>query len=76
MGFTVTGRALGEGMLPLAEVLQTVASHGCCGTAVIETWPPPESEMSATLAKEMDWAVRSVQVLHGALGKLAGTTVG
>jgi len=75
MGFTVTGRALGEGMLPLAEVLESVARHGRCGTAVIETWPSPESEMSATLAKEMDWAVRSVRVLGGALGKLASTTV-
>lgn len=73
MGFTVTGRPLGEGMLPLAEVLDTVARHGHCQTAVVETWPPPEAEISATLAKELDWAVRSVQVLRTALAPDANT---
>jgi sugar phosphate isomerase/epimerase len=67
MGFTVTGRPLGEGMLPLAQVLATVARHDRCRTAVVETWPPPEAEISATLAKELDWAIRSVQVLRAAL---------
>ncbi|MEW6160774.1 MAG: TIM barrel protein [Verrucomicrobiota bacterium] len=72
MGFTVTGRVLGEGMLPLNQVLETIASCGRCETAIVETWPPPESEMSATLAKEKDWAERSVQVLRAALGQIGG----
>jgi sugar phosphate isomerase/epimerase len=67
MGFTITGRTLGEGMLPLREVLEAVARHGRCGTAVLETWPPPESDPAATLAKEADWAARSVRVLREAL---------
>jgi sugar phosphate isomerase/epimerase len=67
MGFIITGRPLGDGMLPLREVLEAVARHGRCGTAVVETWPPPESDPAATLAKESDWAVRSVQVLRDAL---------
>lgn len=74
MGFLVSGRPLGQGMLPLAEVLETVARQGRCDTAVVEMWTPPESEMSATLAKEKDWAVRSVQVLRAALGKVAVQT--
>lgn len=76
MGFTVTGRPLGEGMLPLREVLETVARHGRCGTAVVETWPPPESEMSVTLTKEMDWAVRSVQALRTALNRFSHQSLG
>jgi sugar phosphate isomerase/epimerase len=69
MGFTVTGRPLGEGQLPLGEVLATLSRQDRCQTAVVETWPPPEPEMSATLAKEFDWAVRSVRVLRAALGQ-------
>jgi sugar phosphate isomerase/epimerase len=67
MGFTVTGRALGEGMLPLREVIETVARLGRCQTAIVETWPPPETEISATLEKEVDWAIRSVRALRAAL---------
>jgi len=74
MGFTVTGRCLGEGMLPLGEVLETVAPHGRCGTVVVETWPPPEADMAATLEKETDWAVRSVRVLRAALENLTTST--
>ncbi len=75
MGFTVTGRALGEGMLPLDAVLKTVARYGRCETAVVETWPSPESELSATLAKEQDWAIRSVQALRSALDKIDRTNL-
>jgi sugar phosphate isomerase/epimerase len=71
MGFTVTGRPLGEGALPLRAVLDTVARHDRCASAIIETWPPPEPEMSITLEKETDWAVRSARVLRAALNESA-----
>lgn len=67
MGFTVTGRALGEGMLPLARVIDTVAQYGRCTTAVLETWPPPEPDLDATLAKELRWAEQGVRELRRAL---------
>jgi sugar phosphate isomerase/epimerase len=67
MGFTVTGRALGEGSLPLAFVLAAVALHGRCTTAVVETWPPPEPELADTLAKELRWAESSTAALRAAL---------
>jgi sugar phosphate isomerase/epimerase len=70
MGFTVTGRALGEGMLPLDRVLAAVDAHGRCSTAVVELWPPPEADTTATLAKEMRWAKQSVDVLRQALARL------
>ncbi len=69
MGFTVTGRALGEGMLPIDRVLAAVAAPGRCTTAVIETWPPPESDLAATLAKELRWAASSIAVLQAALAR-------
>jgi sugar phosphate isomerase/epimerase len=67
MGFTVSGRSLGEGMLPLQTVLATVERHGRCQTAVVELWTPPEPEITATLAWEADWAVASVNRLRAAL---------
>lgn len=67
MGFTVSGRPLGQGMLPLARVLSTVATHRPTATAVIETWPPPETDPHATLAKEESWAIESIHVLRAAL---------
>lgn len=67
MGFTVSGRSLGQGMLPLAAVLAAVARHGRCGTAVVELWTPPEKEIAATLAKEARWAEESVAVLRAVL---------
>jgi len=75
MGFTITGRPLGEGMLQLTKVLEAVARHRRCDTAVVETWTPPESEMPATLAKEKDWAIRSVRALRAALHQIAATTL-
>lgn len=70
MGFTVTGRSLGHGQLPIDRVLAAVAEHGRCGTAVLELWTPPEPEIAATLAKEARWADESLAVLHAALARL------
>ncbi len=74
MGFTITGRALGEGALPLDHVLDAVAPYGRCTTAIVETWPPPEPEISATLAKEQRWAESSVARLRAALAERIATT--
>ena len=63
MGFTVTGRPAGGGMLKLAALLEQLAPHGRCQTAVLETWPPPEANLDATLAKESSWAAQSIRYL-------------
>jgi sugar phosphate isomerase/epimerase len=67
MGFTVSGRPLGQGMLPLTDTLRAVAASGRCATAVVELWTPPELEPAATLAKEAAWAVQSTHALRTAL---------
>jgi len=64
MGFTVTGRPAGGGMLNLPWLLEQLAPHGRCQTAVLETWPPPESSLEATLAKEAGWAAESIKYLR------------
>jgi sugar phosphate isomerase/epimerase len=63
MGFTVTGRPAGSGMLNLPALLEQLAPHGRCQTAVLETWPPPDTYLEATLAKESAWAEQSIQYL-------------
>lgn len=70
MGFTVSGRPLGEGKLPLDHVLTEVAKGGRCHTAVVELWPPPEPNLDATLAKESRWAAQSITILRTALARL------
>jgi len=63
MGFSVTGRPAGGGLLNLPRLLEQLALHGRCRTAVLETWPPPEANLDATLAKEAAWAVQSIEYL-------------
>jgi hypothetical protein len=67
MGFTVSGRSLGEGMLPLQTVLATVERHGRCQTAVVELGTPPEPAITATLARAADWPFASVNLRRAAL---------
>lgn len=71
MGFTVSGRSLGTGQLPLDETLRSVVKHGRCATAVIELWVPPESDPEATITKEAAWAAQSIETLRSALAGLA-----
>ncbi len=63
MGFSVTGRPAGGGMLNLPGLLEQLAARGRCQTAVLETWPPLEGTLEATLAKESAWAAQSIEYL-------------
>ena len=63
MGFTISGRPAGEGMLNVPSLLRTLAAHGRCATAVIELWTPPESTIEETIAKEARWAKESLDYL-------------
>jgi sugar phosphate isomerase/epimerase len=63
MGFTVSGRPAGKGMLNLPRLLDQLAPHGRCQSAVLETWPPPEATLEATRAKEASWAAQSIEYL-------------
>ncbi len=63
MGFTVSGRPAGQGMLDVQSLLQVVARHGRCTTAILELWTPPESNIEETIAKEARWAKESLDYL-------------
>jgi sugar phosphate isomerase/epimerase len=58
MGFDVEGKPFGEGALPLEWMLSRLTDR--CRTAILEQWTPPEETLSLTIAKEQDWAVKSI----------------
>lgn len=61
MGFVVEGCPLGEGMLPLNEMLEKVPAN--CTSAILEQWTPPEETIEATIEKEARWAEQSITYL-------------
>ena len=61
MGFDIEGRPFGEGCLPVQWMLEQLPSK--CETAILEQWTPPETDIQATIAKERDWAGRSILYL-------------
>ena len=63
MGFSVSGRPAGEGLLDLAQLLALLAPFRRCETAVLELWTPPELTLDQTLAKEAAWARQSIEFL-------------
>ena len=63
MGFTVSGRPAGAGMLNLPALLEQLAPFQRCETAILELWTPPEPQLEMTLAKEAAWAVQSLDFL-------------
>jgi sugar phosphate isomerase/epimerase len=65
MGFTVSGRPAGQGMMQLPRVLEELQRYDRCRSATLELWTPPESTLSATIAKEREWAQQSIEYLRG-----------
>lgn len=64
MGFTVTGRPAGGGMVDLPRLLKQLAPFQRCHTAVLELWTPPEPQLAATISKESKWAAESLDFLR------------
>jgi L-ribulose-5-phosphate 3-epimerase UlaE len=65
MGFVIEGCPLGEGMLPIEELVQIVSSR--CQSAILEQWTPPEETIDKTIEKEARWAEQSVKYLKSLL---------
>jgi 3-oxoisoapionate decarboxylase len=63
MGFMVNGSPAGKGVLDLEFLLEKLATHRKCKSAILELWTPPESSLETTLAKEQSWANESVAYL-------------
>jgi len=66
MGFTIEGRALGEGRVDFEFVLRRLREWGRDDvTAVIEHWPPFDGDIDSTVRREADWLERSLAFLRG-----------
>jgi sugar phosphate isomerase/epimerase len=64
MGFSVSGRPAGEGILDIPSLLRQLAEFGRCETAVLELWTPPEARLEETIVKEARWAKQSLDYLR------------
>jgi len=63
MGYVVEGRPVGQGRIPVGWVLEELARRGRTPNVIIELWTPFENSLEQTIAKEQDWARRSVAYL-------------
>ncbi len=64
MGFVVEGAPAGEGRLDIPWLLRRLRKLGRDFNAILEQWVPPEQDVERTLAKELDWAQRSLAYLR------------
>ena len=63
MGFTIEGRPLGEGMLPIQKAIDRVSRGGRCESAILEAWTSPAGDLDATIRAEATSAARGIETL-------------
>lgn len=63
MGFVIAGVPAGRGQTNLPWLLDTLAPHGRCQSAILEQWVVPEDKIIATVTKEKAWAEESMAYL-------------
>ncbi|MCK4374664.1 MAG: hypothetical protein KAX19_05015, partial [Candidatus Brocadiae bacterium] len=59
-----TTRPAGQGQLDIPWLLVALRDQGRDPSAILELWTPPEEKLSATIAKEAEWAATSVECLR------------
>ncbi len=64
MGFRVEGTPAGEGKLDIAGLLGRLSTMGKCSSAILELWTPFGPTLEDTIARENEWAYRSMQYLR------------
>ena len=64
MGFAVEGTPAGEGRLDVPWLLGRLRAFGRDPNAILELWVAPEDDVERTVAKELEWAERSVANLR------------
>lgn len=65
MGFAIEGAPTGQGRLDLPWLLDSLKRlTNRDFNAILEQWPPPESDIEATVRKEQDWAAQSIKYLR------------
>ncbi len=64
MGFTIEGRPAGQGKLNVPWLLERLRDQARDPNAILELWTPPGETLSATIAKEAEWAAASIDYLR------------
>jgi sugar phosphate isomerase/epimerase len=64
MGFVIEGCPAGEGRLDIPWLLDCIRAAGRDPNAIIELWTPPADTLEETIAREADWAERSVKYMR------------
>jgi sugar phosphate isomerase/epimerase len=64
MGFVIEGCPAGEGRLDIPWLLDCIRAAGRDPNAIIELWTPPAATLEETIAREADWAKRSVDYMR------------
>ena len=64
MGFAIEGAPAGEGRLDVPWLLGRLRAAGRDPSVILEQWVPPEPDVEQTVAKELDWAERSLRYLR------------
>ncbi len=64
MGFTVSGAPVGQGLLDIPWLLETLAVSPHDFNVIIELWPPEQPTLEETIALEEAWAAASVAHLR------------
>ena len=63
MGLIIEGTPAGSGMLNIEDLIFKLNRLGRCHSAILELWTPPEAILKDTIAKEEEWADRSIRYL-------------
>ncbi|MBV9489045.1 MAG: sugar phosphate isomerase/epimerase [Verrucomicrobia bacterium] len=63
LGFTFRGRPLGQGFLPVEEILAALTAHQREPNFIVELWTPFQADLQSTRQLEEDWAEQSVRYL-------------
>lgn len=66
MGFSIEGTPAGEGLLDVPGLVRRLDGYGRVATGVLELWTPPAADLNATVAREAEWAERSLRYLRTA----------
>lgn len=63
LGFEITGRPAGQGMLNCANLKQQLTRSGKDCNVILELWTPFTESVEQTIARENQWAKESVEYL-------------
>lgn len=64
MGFIVEGRPAGQGDLDIAWLINGLRDLGRNPNAILELWTPAQETLAASIAKEEEWAMASIEYLR------------